>query len=129
MTLEEALVSHLEVDAGVSALVGTRIYPLVVPQDADLPAIAYQRISGPREYALDGHTGAARARVQVTSVAESYSGAKALSVAVRAAMRSFRGVGDLRVEAVFEENEVDSWQDRFNAPVVMQDFMIRYQEL
>jgi hypothetical protein len=127
-TLEEALVLQLQNDAGVSALVSTRIYPLVVPQDATLPAIAYQRISGPRAYSHSGPTGAVQARMQITSVASDYSGAKALSAAVRSAMRSFRGTGGLDVDAVFEENESDTWMDRFNMPVVRQDFLIHYRE-
>ena len=66
MNIEEALYSKLTGDAGVAALVSTRIYPNVVPQDIALPAVAYQRISTVRDMAHDGPTGVAHARFQFT---------------------------------------------------------------
>ena len=57
MAIEAGLYAHLVGSAGVTALVATRVYPLLVPQDATLPAIAYQRISGPRDHTHDGPSG------------------------------------------------------------------------
>jgi hypothetical protein len=129
VTLEQGLVAHLQSDAGVSALVETRIYPLVVPQDATLPALAYQRISGPRDHAHDGPTGLARARVQLTYVASTYAAAKELAEAARAALDGFSGtMGTVSVDSCSLDNEVDTWADRFNAPVVRHDYMLWYQE-
>lgn len=44
MEIEELLVGMMLGDAAVAALVGDRVYPLVIPQDAPLPAITYQEI-------------------------------------------------------------------------------------
>lgn len=41
MSLESGLFGLLSGDAGVSAIVATRIYPLVLPQDVVYPAISY----------------------------------------------------------------------------------------
>jgi len=129
MTLEEGLYDHLTNDAGVSALVGTRIYPLVVPQDVALPAIAYQRISGPRDHAHDGPSGLGRARMQFTFVGTSYSQAKSVAEAVRASLDGFKGtMGTVTVGAVLLDNEHDSWATAFDKPVVRHDYMIWYQE-
>lgn len=43
MSAETTLVSALTGDAAVSARVGTRIYPDVIPQEQAVPAIAYSR--------------------------------------------------------------------------------------
>lgn len=129
MTLEEGLVAYLAANEGVAALVGTRIYPLVVPQDAALPALAYQRISSPREHVHTGASGLVRARIQVTNVGGTYSAAKALAETVRVAMDGYSGaMGTVAVGAALLMNENDTWLDMFNAPVVRHDYAIWYQE-
>lgn len=129
MTIEAGIYAHLIGNAGVAALVGTRIYPLLVPQDAELPALAYQRISGPRDHAHDGPSGLALARMQLICVAASYDGAKALSEAVRAAMDGHKGsMGTVTVDACLLDNEIDQWAAAHEAPVVRHDYMIWYQE-
>jgi hypothetical protein len=53
--LEAGLFSLLSTDAGVSALVGTRIYPDIGPPDnPTYPYITYSDIAAHSEYALDG---------------------------------------------------------------------------
>jgi len=129
MTIEAGIFAHLIGNAGVRALVATRIYPLLVPQDVELPAIAYQRISGPRDHAHDGPSGLALARVQLTFVATSYDGAKSLAEAARAAMDGFSGVmGEMTVGACLLSNEMDQWAVAHEAPVVRHDYLIWYQE-
>lgn len=129
MTIEAGLYAHLLTDSGVTALVGTRIYPLLVPQDADLPAIAYQRISGPRDHTHDGSSGLAFARMQLTFVASSYDDAKSLGEAVRAAIDGHKGsMGDVTVGACLLDQERDDWATVFESPVVRQDYLIWYQE-
>lgn len=129
MTIEAGIFAHLIGNAGVVALVGTRIYPLLVPQDAEMPALAYQRISGPRDHAHDGASGLALARIQLTFVAASYDGAKSLAAAVRAAMDGFSGMmGEVMVNACLLDNEIDHWAMGHEAPVVRHDYRIWYQE-
>lgn len=45
MSAETATYSALSGAAGVTAIVSTRIYPDVLPQDTDYPSIVYQRTS------------------------------------------------------------------------------------
>lgn len=81
-----ALRARLIADAGVSALVGTRIFPMIRPQDSALPAVRYQVISDPRPEHLKGYDGARSSRVQYDCFAETYLGARALANAVIAAL-------------------------------------------
>lgn len=129
MALEEGLYAYLVADAGVAALIGTRLYPLLVPQDAALPAMAYQRISGPRDHTHDGASGLAMARIQFTAVGSSYSEAKSVMAALRAALDGFSGtMGEVTVGAALLQNERDEWAESFDLPVVRQDYMVWYQE-
>lgn len=87
MSAETELYATLSAAAGVTALVATRIYPDIVPQDADLPAIAYQRTA--TEFLNTLHGGAPlghTATLEITCVAESRPGANAVANAVVTAL-------------------------------------------
>lgn len=110
--IEEALRTVLTGNGTVSGLVGTRIYPLVLPQGVTLPAIAYQRISGVREHTHDKTGDLARPRFQWTCVATTYSSAKALANAVRAALDNYRATAStVVIEAIYVENEIDVFNE------------------
>lgn len=68
MTAEASLYTALTDHAGLTALVSARIYPLVIPPDPTLPAIAYQRIvSTPVETMDQSGSGVDRVVFQVTA--------------------------------------------------------------
>lgn len=127
--LEEAVYSRLSGNVAVAALVSTRIYPNKIPQEATLPAIAYQRISARRVKAHAAPTGLARVRVQVTCVARSYSEVKGLAAAVRTAMQGVMGtVGGVGVQGSWLETDADEYGDAETLHSVRQDFMIWHTE-
>ena len=70
MAIEDGLVALLSADSGVSALVGNRIHPLVLPRKPTYPALVYQRVSGERVRSLSGPSGRVRPRVQIDAYAE-----------------------------------------------------------
>lgn len=80
--------------APVTALVGTRIYPAVAPENTPAPFIAFELVSNVRLPRIDAQAAAhlARARVQVNLVAEAYATVKALRAAVVAACQFQRGI-------------------------------------
>lgn len=84
--IEQTLYAVLKNDSAVSALVGTRIYPLVMPQDGLLPAVVYQRVSTVPITSLDGDSGLDAVRMQSSCWATTYLGARILADAVRAAV-------------------------------------------
>lgn len=134
MELEEAIYGQLVGNATVGGLVSTRVYPLMIPQEVALPAIAYQRISGMRALAHDGEVGFAEARVQFTCQAESYDGAKDLARGVRLCLAGFNGVmggsaaKGVRVQGVRTENEMDGWGMVAGHWTVRLDMMFWYLE-
>lgn len=44
-TLEDAIYSHTIADAGLSPLIGTRVYPITLPQMPTYPCIVYRIVS------------------------------------------------------------------------------------
>ena len=131
--IEEAVYSRLTTTAAVTAIVGagsaSRIYPNKIPQEATLPAVAYQRVSTRRVKAHAAPTGLARARVQVTCVAASYSVVKGLATAVRKALEGVMGtVGGLALQGSWLETDADEYGDAEGLHSVRQDFMVWYTE-
>lgn len=76
---ESDLYSDLVGDAGVGALVGTRVYPNVLPEDVTLPAIAYRTVSAVR---IGGRC--VQRRVQIDMYALTYTEVKAGRDAIKA---------------------------------------------
>jgi len=127
--LEEALVTLLLADVGFTAVCGERLFPVVIPQDVALPSVAYQRISGAREYALDGRSGLARPRIQFTCVGNRYSDARNAANALREVLSGYRGTVDgVWIQAAFLENEDDAFTDDSGLYSVQQDYFIWYRE-
>ena len=89
--VEEALVSVLKAASAVTNICSTRVYPAVVPQKGTIPALTYQRISGPRIRDLDGPDGMATPRFQINCWSTTYKGAFTLSNAVRGVLDNYSG--------------------------------------
>ena len=88
MSAEETLYSTLTTKNGVTALVGTRIYPLQAPASATLPYAVYQRISTEVTNCLSGDAGLDFPLFQITSWSASRSEAMACATAIRTALAS-----------------------------------------
>mgnify|MGYP000864515468 CR=1 FL=1 len=94
MSAETVLYATLSAAAAVTAIVGTRVYPDVVPHDEDLPAAASARIA--TELVITMHSSAPVAETVVLEVMcmdESRAGAETLGDAVRDAL----GAGKFRI--------------------------------
>lgn len=89
--VEEAIKSILDGASGLTALVGTRIYPNRIPQETAMPAVDYQRISGPRLHAMGGGPGLTYPRFQVNSWSDDYLESKNVAEEVRLALQDYTG--------------------------------------
>lgn len=109
--IEQALYTILKDDSGVSALVGTRIDPVVLPQQPTYPAITYRRSGVSQIIATQGGRQEIPA-FEVSAYDETYSGVKALADAVRTAMRGDKGFVDgFTVQDIEYQNEFDGFDN------------------
>lgn len=91
MSAESVLYATLSAATAVTAIVSTRIYPDVVPQEEAVPAIAYARIE--TDPVITMHSAAPVAETAVLEVVcmhESRAGAEALGDVVRDALAAAR---------------------------------------
>lgn len=89
-TPTEAVYAVLQNYAGLTSLVSTRVYAILMPQDPTVPAVTFQRVAGEREQTLTdaGGAGVERARMRVISWAKTLAGAQAVAEQGRLAMKA-----------------------------------------
>lgn len=83
---EQVLLRTLLDDAGLSVLVGDKVFALFIPAGIQLPCVTFQRIGGMPANTLAGHSGLEEIDLQIDAWGRRYDEAKAVAKAVRAAM-------------------------------------------
>lgn len=94
MSAETAVYALLAGAGPVTAIVGTRIYPVVLPEGIATPALVYTLISAVRSPKIDAFaaTHLTRSRVQIDLLAKDWPTLNTLRDAVVAALQFQRGV-------------------------------------
>ena len=91
MSVEAVIYAALSGHAPLTALVAARIYPVTLPEDCIYPAVVYQLADRQYLRTLCGDAGASLNSVAVDSYAPTYSEARAVADAVRAALAAVPG--------------------------------------
>ena len=133
MTLGESLYKELSGYASLVSLVGSEIYPVMIPIEAQLPCVSYRQISEVSNHAYVSDTILRKARYQVSSWSSEYSDAKAVAVQVRNKLQDFSGImgtTGVNVKRSFFDGEfdLDDIDPESNAILyhIAQDYIIWY---
>ena len=127
--LEQALVHALRDFTGLTDLVSTRIYPMMVPQGAALPAVTYRRVSGERVHAMVDDPGLAYPRMQVDAWGSTYASAKAVAAQVIACLQRWRGVVEtVTVQDTYFSGDMDIYDPETERWQVSMDFIMWHLE-
>jgi hypothetical protein len=104
--------AYLLADDGIADLVGTRIYPVVLPQGASRPAITYARISGGHSHNIDRATGSAIPTFEIDCWGDTFDEVDELAEALRQAMQGFGPgtFGSTAVKACLLDDETDAYE-------------------
>lgn len=126
--MEEALVAFLLADAALAGLVATRITWQSRPQGEALPAVTLQRVSGARDYHMQGPSGLVQSRVQVDCWGATYASALAVSRAVRSLLSGIRTeTGGIELQGAFIDGERHDFEKDGNAAQAFHRVMIDFQ--
>ena len=79
---ETVLLRMLQEDAGLSALVGSKVFPLFIPSGNYLPCVTFQRLGGRPANTLSGASGMEEIALQIDVWARDYDEAKAMRAAM-----------------------------------------------
>lgn len=108
--IEKAIYARLAAVAGVSALVSSRIYPQLAPQDTALPYIVFRETSSQvyqsKTPSADGLT---RSELEVHCVADMPLAATTLAEEVRKALHGFSGAaGGVTVTSIISTPRINA---------------------
>lgn len=135
MSIMTALASHLLNHAGLSALVGNRVYPLQIPASTSatpnqMPLVVYKLLDEP-EITTHDNQPIYQARVQITAWGGSYKSAHAVTDQVYAALKGYKGhMGDqsVNVGGCFRKLKRDDSAPEVELFRVIQEFVINWKE-
>ena len=103
MALETLIRSALIANADIKRMVTRRVYPIALPQNCDMPAVSYSRVTGARVNDLSGYGGLQNAHIQVDTWATSYEEAVELGASIQTCMNGASGYKSLLI------NDVDGY--------------------
>lgn len=123
MRLEEALSSYLQPQ------LQSALYPFLLPQACDLPAVAYFPVSLTRLHSLQEDTGFIKQRLQFTCFARSYKQAIETASIIQTALQNFSGVmSGLPIGAVLLMDERSSYEPDTELYSVSLEFEFQLKE-
>ena len=106
--ISQAVFEYLKTRDEIVGRVGDRIYPIVLPQNADLPAIVYSPVLAHYDSALQGDTGFVRQTMQFVCHDTTYKRSRELSRMVKKAFQDYHGdMCGLWIEAVFIKTDYE----------------------
>lgn len=126
--IEQALLTALAADATLTAIVGTRIYPVTAPQGTAAAYVTYEKVTGNPHHDHGGSGNLRWARLSYMCHATTYSQAKAMADAMRNVLDGYRGtLDDVRIGSILSEEDADiGLDDVTRMQLVAVDFMVQY---
>ncbi len=119
MTLKGAIYEELTGDAGVSAIVGTKVFMGAAEQDPARPYVVFSQISSVHENHLTAAAPLARTVIQVDCYETKPGLVDTLAAAVIAALRRFNGtMGTGAATATVRDVYIDDDRDTYDPPKV-----------
>jgi hypothetical protein len=92
MDIYQALEAKLKATAGLTALIGARLYPDEIGQGITLPAVFYRTISNEPLYTHEGVSNQESPNIEFVVYAETKASASAVAAQIRTALTDFVGV-------------------------------------
>lgn len=111
--IDEGLFSYISTHATMTALIGARVYPFIIPEGATLPCMTFQRISTSRYPSHDtsGTTNLSRPRFQFDAWATTYKGSKDITDALRSILNGRKGTtGNVTVQGALVVDETPTYE-------------------
>lgn len=128
-TIEEGLYSWVATNSPLNTLIGTRFYPLELPQSPTYPAIVYRLVGDDLPFAYGSNPGdLMTARYQFDCHGLTFSAARGLAQTLRVQLNGFTGVmGAVTVQKVQYLGENQQLATYLDQPVIPVDFRFMYK--
>lgn len=123
--MEQAIYDILSKDADVSAIVGDRIFPIMIPQGEKKECITYQKINSDPTNDKDGVSKLDVIKLDIDLWGSKFSVLKDLKNKVRTALDRFDGTNSGFTIRIIFESERDLFDDDVNRFHINQTYSIR----
>jgi len=123
------LEAHLhQLLADSTDLADVRVYPVLLPEEPQLPAITYQRISTTRSYTTSGPVALNRVRIQFDCWSHTYAQVKQLQAALLSTLEDRSLYADTNIDSITLITAVDGYEQEARLYRVFLDFYINVTE-
>lgn len=123
MRLEEAVSAYLQ------PKLNHKLYPFLLPQNTELPAVVYMPVSVERLHSLVADTGFVKQRLQFSCYGKSYKESVQLEGIIRQELQNFSGVmSGLLIGSVLLMEEITNYEAGTNAYSVTIEFEFQFEE-
>jgi hypothetical protein len=127
--IEDVIYSRLQAVSGVTALVGTRCYPIRRPADASLPLVVFERVSEENPPAMVQDPGNVIARFRFACQADSPENARVLAAEVKSAIGYYSSSSTTPVvDGCWPQSSFESFDMEADLFTVIKDFSVAYRE-
>jgi hypothetical protein len=128
--IESALYSILTGAGAVTALVSTRVYPVMAAQSGSGDYIRYAKVDGQPYHTMEGAGGLRWGRFSFLCHGSTWSAAKAIAAVVLSTLDGYTGtVTNVSIKSCLSEEEVDlEYDDQARLYGRAVDFMIQWTE-
>ena len=128
MMLEEALYTYLTGYSALTALISTRVYPDLLPENVTLPAVCYQRVSTMPTQTRDGGSEIRMCRFQFDVFGADAKTTWQVTNTLEKALNGFKGISNPRVDATFIDNNGAQYENLTEYHRVTVDALIQFLE-
>jgi len=126
-TIEDAIYSKLSGTSGITALVGRRIYPVVLPQKCKLPAITYDKVSDPQIHTMGSESNPCHPRFTIHVWGETLKNVIDIAEQVKTALKYYTGtIASMIIQRIYYDNETDIYEPQTETYHRALDFLIWY---
>lgn len=135
--IRPAFRQHLIDDTAISAIVATRVYPILLPQGQTDPSIVYTRISAVGGTTMQGPDSLVESRMQVDCWASDVTTAASLANLVKERLNGFQGqvgyggnspANRVRIQGIFFDSEREFYDDGNKMYRISRDYFVNYEE-
>lgn len=127
--IEEGVNQLLSADAALSALVGSSIYPVLVPEQTTWPCVSYQVASSVTDYTVDGAAETAK-RMQFDCWGLTYASTKQVQTAVSNVLDGFTGLlpDGTVIKGAFRGVDLDAYDSGHRVFRALVEYVFHYVE-
>ena len=128
MAIQNHIYTVLSSAAGLTALVGLRIYPVVAPESPEYPLVIYSEITKRKIISSGGTTdNLTEALYQFGCWADTYSSARAVANQVMTAIEDYAGTSDnTTIQFCFFNSENEMFEPTTKKHFIALDFNVWY---